>query len=387
MNFYTKLQNAKNSLRLKENDFVRLYINKINKYKINSIIEYDLLTEELIEYDNYLTRTNLNNDNIDKNPMIFFFGQSKVSNNYIKRFELQENEYYIFKVASEKSEDVMQGDVYFTSSPLKKHGYSLRYVSTSNPPPTNFVFPTGNVTYRMPNLSPQIIKAYNVGQGNFTEIIMNNSESVLFDIGFTKLSHLEDILIDVSQMIYNLNPELVIISHFDIDHIMGSIYLNGNVFSKEWVIPKERNYSTSAKRLISCVLALNGSINVITNHTIINNTSQFKLHKGRGSDSNNGGLILSIHKNDKRILLPGDVDYFYLPVVLQDSHVDFIIVPHHGARIKKDIPFMAKTNGRALISYGKNTYGHPNANHIDELEKSNFIVELIRGRRNYEYKI
>ena len=31
MNFYTKLQNAKNSLRLKENDFVRLYINKINK--------------------------------------------------------------------------------------------------------------------------------------------------------------------------------------------------------------------------------------------------------------------------------------------------------------------------------------------------------------------
>lgn len=68
---------------------------------------------------------------------------------------------------------------------------------------------------------------YGVGQGNFIKLNCGN-EIILFDVGFTISEDYEmnPIIKNSSEIVHSIEPNVVILSHWDLDHIIGVTYMN-----------------------------------------------------------------------------------------------------------------------------------------------------------------
>lgn len=249
-------------------------------------------------------------------------------------------------------------------------------------------------------------RVYNAGQGNFILFKVNNVAELLFDVGESRLP--KDGLSENSYIRENeteiiaLEPQYVIISHWDIDHILGVYKFNDRVdysFYRNslWIAPDitelGNEVSVSAKRLCAYLFHEN-SITLIKNPagcfcTIGDENSSFiKLWQGDcqadpGTKANNIGLIIEakIRTNEKfqKLLFSGDCSYWHMSNKIFDEKYDFIVTAHHGAEsaVRKDFEFKAPdaTKGaRAVICTGCNDYGHPHIEHLTELKYKEFDI-------------
>ena len=73
------------------------------------------------------------------------------------------------------------------------------------------------------------------------------------------------------------------------------------------------------------------------------------------------------------MLLAGDIEAV-AQTDLPEVHPDFMVVPHHGSGTN-DLRWLERVVGStAVLSYGRNSYGHPNPGVIDVLERSSAVV-------------
>ncbi|MBK9300646.1 MAG: hypothetical protein IPN14_08575 [Bacteroidetes bacterium] len=100
------------------------------------------------------------------------------------------------------------------------------------------------------------------------------------------------------------------------------------------------------------------------------------------SNRNISGLAVSVKTKVGSIILTGDAHYEQISrdilSTLNYTHKHNLVVPHHGGKAgtyKYSIPKLA-TVGQAIISVGKNGYGHPLTHYISALKASGFIVQL-----------
>ena len=191
------------------------------------------------------------------------------------------------------------------------------------------------------------VRIYNVGQANCCYCDLT-TKKIFFDIGVARSSKsLEMPLIKSAvQEISTLDADAVILSHWDLDHILGVCYNQKCMERKIWVVPDfKKLYSPptiSIKRLCNYLIK-NGKSKLLMVDTSVSDKLLFEscngavtIYKGEPKAScgvnkkNNGGLLLKLKKH-KNIFMPGDCENKRIPKAAVNTKYDYVIVPHHGA--------------------------------------------------------
>ena len=245
---------------------------------------------------------------------------------------------------------------------------------------------------------PNTIDIYNVGHGN-ADYIKGSNHRILYDIGYNYRSfpgYQQSKYLRAVNAIRHLKPSCVILSHWDMDHIIGCAYAQQDVFSPKWIAPslissKDDKATPNSIRLAHYLKVL-GNLCLVDrdqkNKLIATiacaNDIEMKLWLGGGSSrltpKNREGLMIEIidrNKTYSHILLAGDVPYKCMPDILNNP-IDFIHVPHHCSNMELDRLRSIPGKGVcAIISTNRKKCGGFNydVNHHDELEKK--FIEVI----------
>lgn len=244
---------------------------------------------------------------------------------------------------------------------------------------------------------PKTIDIYNVGHGN-ADYIRGFGNRILYDIGYNYRSFPKQYKPKYLRAVYairKLKPGCVILSHWDLDHIIGCAYADSHIFRKKWIAPslvtsKDKKATPNSVRLANYLEAL-GSLHLVDREqknkriaTIwCTGDIKMKLWLGSGSSrlnmKNREGLILEIvDKKGKypHIILAGDVPYRCMPDILEYSP-DFLHVPHHCSNMELDrLKSMSGEGKCAVISTNRKKKGKLNydATHHSELTNKFFSV-------------
>ena len=276
---------------------------------------------------------------------------------------------------------------------------------------------------------------YNVGQGNFIYLKINNRYSMFFDVGESKNPQGqlgENYYIQKNEnQIANLKPDYIMLSHWDLDHILGVYKFNDKPAfsfyeSPKWIVPDiakiGKNVSLSAKRLCAYLFKVGDIIFIDSPNDCFctvgsnNNEGMLRFWQGDckatlGSLANNIGLIIEaqvfvneisetrettygaeIRPGYQKLLFTGDCSYWHVnPVVFLEKY-DFIVTAHHGAAsaVEYDLMFLApdaEKGARAVISTGCNSDKHPHIEHLTELKYRGFDVYYTTGCQYIEFNI
>ena len=296
---------------------------------------------------------------------------------------------------------MMPATVYLSASPFKikfAHLYFKKKANIAKRLPTLRGIPTIDLSQtNLPNTafpsSLDNIVVHKVGQGLCVEINENDggdTGGILYDVGLTLSEEQSDAKFkEVKARLNQVSPRVIIVSHLHLDHFVGVKLLSDSAFNNAvWVVSWRQNgrISESAKRLVAYLYLKNWRVYFVNSpnvtKTIQCGAVTYELGQGAGrkvggtSACNNSSLLLKIAQNGKDVLLTGDCIYSAIP--FQNSSFDFLQVPHHGCDLKgkTDVrKFKAKPGGVAVISFGYNTYNHPNFMHSKELIDNGFSVK------------
>ena len=253
------------------------------------------------------------------------------------------------------------------------------------------------------------IDIYNVAQANFINCILNNKKNVLFDVGVTRSKSdreskaVQASLNEISKLLING----IILSHWDLDHILGIAYAHNTAKDCTWIAPDFRKlydakkYPLSVLRLCNylirngkgCVCLVDTSQNNKQFYVSKDNKISIWLGEPKSSNginrANNGGLLLKI-ENVKSILLTGDCENNIHPINLYSSKLDYIVVPHHGSLMSSP-KAKGKNDAIAYVNYG-NKRGHCNLDiNLFHKYKSNNFKKIYRTNklnvRNIKYTV
>lgn len=271
---------------------------------------------------------------------------------------------------------------------------------------------------------------YNVGQGNCISLEMNGENglcTMFFDVGeaLTPSKESDELYyIDVTNnCISSIEPNFVILSHWDADHILGAHALadcafrltNDNGHQTFWITPdlnllNKRQISVSAARL--CAYLVQTGIIYMSNQLgerINNSCNDFtELFQGKGDNTknkrtNNIGLILKIkiqsmidkNPTEQLLLFTGDCEYSQMHnEILGENKYDLVVTSHHGSKnavlvhTKDEIGYCcvnASSHGRAIISWGQNRHSHPESAHITAIKRSGFTYYMTPGCERIEF--
>lgn len=257
---------------------------------------------------------------------------------------------------------------------------------------------------------PQTVEVYNVGQGYCASIIMHSDRTVFSDMGLSKNPQelcLRKVRYAKSQIRKLTPPIAVVLSHWDLDHILGVTNAADNIYDAVWIVPDiytsnktTRAYpkyiSTSAKRLLKYLDWRNstGLIRISDEFkrqmVYQNGQKAFSIWTGERrpihgknqknerytiTEANNFGLILFL-RSQYTALLPGDCAYEVLPDPLTSREINHLVAPHHCSKMSSP-NIMPATRGKkkAILTFGiYNTFGHPNPLHKDELTKLGYEI-------------
>lgn len=281
---------------------------------------------------------------------------------------------------------------------------------------------------------------YNVGQGNCISIDFQNDEgikSIFCDIGESmapKDVAEEQFYIEKnSKKISKVDPSIILLSHWDLDHILGVHLLSEKVFididkQKEttyWIAPNlkmlsKEKISVSSARLCAylvknkVILMFGNGVSESLDETkklvsvLESKDKKIKIYQGTGRDTANGirnniGLILSIEvdtnnnksqKMTQRLLFTGDCEYAQMHSEIFREKYDFLVTAHHGSKYavlneSSDMNCCVDAQGhaRAIISTGVNRYHHPEAEHINALIANGFEINFTIGYQWIEFDI
>ncbi|WP_415329486.1 hypothetical protein [Clostridium perfringens] len=400
-------------------------IEKLNdKYerKKDYNIQITLINEDMINYDSEFFM----GDNMEEyyRPYFYEFYVNDINERTLKFLYKNKGkwlkgniEQYHFYKNRNDAFYVVKGKVFFSASPFQtKSTYLIikdkgmpeelynRYISTYDVS-SAIVLPGEDRFDKMCKyLSDNVnsnnfnIKIYNVGQGNCVYIYSKKNKRILFDIGFNKNPNSSDWydknIKRSKKAIMRMKPHLNILSHWDMDHIIGVTFASKEMFNHPWIAPnilELRSVSASAARLAK-YLCWKKQLYLIGEKYLGNSvfiSKGFNIWRGKGRDNsglpnyglnkaNNFGLIIEL-TGINSMILPGDCEYKMFPDFLLNNidRYNYLMVPHHCSKMELvDMNFFSNSKRSAIISAGHNTYSprHPYLYHKVHLICSNYDV-------------
>ncbi|MGM9857688.1 MAG: MBL fold metallo-hydrolase [Bacilli bacterium] len=200
------------------------------------------------------------------------------------------------------------------------------------------------------------ISFINVGQGD-SILIENNNITILIDTGGSyKLDIATDCLIPFFKKRKIREIDYLLITHNDFDHCGAINSLINNYKVKEII------YKTNYEFTLGNIDFKNLNYNPI----------QF-------DSDNNKSLVLLFEFINKTWILMGDAEKEveeYIMMTYSDIDVDCIKIGHHGSNTSSSEKFIKYISPEeAIISVGKNSYGHPHKETLAALENQNVKIK------------
>ena len=222
----------------------------------------------------------------------------------------------------------------------------------------HFILPSGDY-----------VEFINVGQGDSTLISLNN-KYYLIDTGGNRNREV---------YYYNLKPVLknngvrkidcLILTHGDYDHMGEAINLVNN-FKVEKVIFNCGEYNYLEKELIK---ELNKK-NIKYYSCISKLDNLYFLNTKKYSNENDNSNVIYTEINNYKFLFMGDASIVREKDILDEyniNNIDVLKVGHHGSKTSSSELFINSIDPRySIISVGKNKYGHPNVEVLNNLSNS-----------------
>ncbi len=244
------------------------------------------------------------------------------------------------------------------------------------------------------------LKVYflNVGQGDSAFIQTPQLHQILIDGGpdSTILSKLQILMPAGDKTI-----DLVVLSHPEKDHLMGLLALlqrykidyvlwtgvvRDTAEYKEWVKLLDKAKQEGAKILIA-----KANLRMKAGQVAINTLYPFEYLEGEiiKNTSNDSSAVSRIVFGKNSFLFTGDItSKAEKELVSKESNLasDVLKVAHHGSKYSTSDEFLEKVNPKiAVISVGKNSYGHPTPETLQKLE--NFGIKVLRTDTDGDIKI
>ena len=204
--------------------------------------------------------------------------------------------------------------------------------------------------------------------------------------------------------------DLVMLSHPQKDHLQGLISVlerfNVGYFVRSDVEATTEGYAklmatVTAKKIPVKYMSRGEKINLGTSSLTFLWPSTDVLGASTTGDVNDYSLVFALRYGTFDALFTGDADQqverYYVGDSLSDGQVELLKVPHHGSKTGMSQTFLDWLKPRlAVISVGKNSYGHPSQETIRLLrQKDSKIlrtdqegdVEVITDGKNWTVRL
>ncbi len=229
--------------------------------------------------------------------------------------------------------------------------------------------------------SPEIV-FFDVGQGDSSLIRLENRQEILIDGGGSPFSDFDvgkNIIAPALRGFGIDELELVLASHVDADHIEGLISLFDEIPVQQLVIGATKDddplfdalMASAARNNVKVVQVFKGQSITIGNVRLdfLNPPHNFY----EKDNDNSLTFVLNYNDNPKAVFM-GD-----LPISVEENlafpKVDILMAGHHGSKSSTSSQILAATQPKHIvISYGRNSYGHPNGELMDRLEATGALI-------------
>lgn len=248
----------------------------------------------------------------------------------------------------------------------------------------------------------------NVGQGDSIYLSGPSGEDILIDGGPNK-----SVIFQLGKIMkfYDYDLDLIILTHPDSDHLNGFIDLIKKYKIKKVALTGIESNSSEYEIWQEELKKNNIPIYLVKKDTeiLIGDEIRLKIlypfnyliNQKESKDSNKNSLVMKLSYKDIDFLLPGDAEEEIEEQLLKNQinlEAEFFKIPHHGSRNglgnKKEILKLINPQ-LAIISVGKNQYGHPHSEIINLLKenKVNYLrtdekgtIEIITDGKDYQIK-
>jgi len=244
-----------------------------------------------------------------------------------------------------------------------KHSYLILIILLT----ANFL--AGLVFFDLKNSNAVKVNFYDIGQGDGMMIEAGNNIQVIIDGGATD-KMVEKIGQDLP--FYDRKIELMIMTHPDKDHLGGlmdvlkyyqveQVLITGikceTAICREWdKIIEEKN--------IPVKIARAGQIINLGGETYLGILSPRENLSGQKFKNDNGtSIVAKLISNGRSALFTGDIGFKVENKLMESGanlNSDILKISHHGSKYATSSEFLeAVSPETAVISVGKNSYGHP----------------------------
>jgi competence protein ComEC len=162
---------------------------------------------------------------------------------------------------------------------------------------------------------------------------------------------------------------LVIVTHGDLDHVGGLVEIISSGRVRELWVPDFAGETGLLSEAVASAESAGVPV-VRASDGMRRSTSSFRIDvlgpRRRFKSENDGSIVLLVSAG-KTVFLGGDIEATAQAEVPQ-IRPDVMVVPHHGSGTN-DLEWLRNTVGDlAVLSYGRNSYGHPHPDVLAVLE-------------------
>ena len=207
-----------------------------------------------------------------------------------------------------------------------------------------------------------------VGQGQCI-LLQSEGKTYLVDCGSGDSEEAADTAAEklLSQGVFRLDG--VILTHFDADHSGGMAHLLSRIPTDTLFVP----HSTDEKGVLASLAHFAGqTIELNENIKLTYGATELSIFGPVVPDSGNESSLAILFRHENcDILITGDRSDFGERMLLKTAEIpelDILVAGHHGSKHSTGEELLKATNPKiAVISVGRNPYGHPTQEVLDRL--------------------
>lgn len=217
-----------------------------------------------------------------------------------------------------------------------------------------------------------IFTVLDVGQGQCL-LARVNDQTVMIDCGGSRGEAVGDTAASYLDSLGEQRVDLLILTHYDTDHVCGVSELLKRVHVEQILMPDYLPDSSARQEIERMAAASGTQISLVRTNMIARAGSCcISIFADNIDESvDNGGLVVLLENNQTEILITGDMDAAGERKLLRNHDIpdiDILVAGHHGAKYSTSETMLSEVMPEiVVISVGRNRYGHPAEETIERI--------------------